>query len=104
MSTHTGVELIRAERQRQIDVEGFGAGHDDEHPSGELACAADAYVFAALANIAWKPVVPTMLWPWELEAWKPSPDPVRNLVKAGALIAAEIDRILRAKQDSGGSE
>lgn len=32
-------------------------------------------------------------WPWAPEAWKPDPDPVRNLVKAGALIAAEIDRL-----------
>ena len=31
-------------------------------------------------------------WPWPPEFWKPSDDPVRNLVKAGALIAAEIDR------------
>ena len=40
-------------------------------------------------------------WPWSPEGWKPSPDPVRNLVKAGALIAAEIDRLQRkaAAQD-----
>jgi len=36
-------------------------------------------------------------WPWEREAWKPSEDPIRNLVKAGALIAAEIDRLQRLK-------
>lgn len=35
-------------------------------------------------------------WPWDLKRhWKPTPgDPVRQLVKAGALIAAEIDRRL----------
>lgn len=37
-------------------------------------------------------------WPWDPSWWKPSPDPVANLVKAGALIAAEIDR-LRATTD-----
>jgi len=31
-------------------------------------------------------------WPWAQTAFKPSGDPVRNLEKAGALIAAEIDR------------
>lgn len=36
-------------------------------------------------------------WPFDAEWWKPSNDPVRNLVKAGALIAAEIDRLLRAQ-------
>jgi hypothetical protein len=35
------------------------------------------------------------LWPWDPSWWKPSPDPIRNLVKAGALIAAEIDRLQR---------
>jgi hypothetical protein len=32
-------------------------------------------------------------WPWDQKWWKPSDDPVKNLVKAGALIAAEIDRL-----------
>lgn len=34
-------------------------------------------------------------WPWDASWWKPSPDPIANLVKAGALIAAEIDRLQR---------
>lgn len=32
-------------------------------------------------------------WPWDMKWWKPSDDPIKNLVKAGALIAAEIDRL-----------
>lgn len=32
-------------------------------------------------------------WPWSLNWWKPSSDPIKDLVKAGALIAAEIDRL-----------
>lgn len=40
-------------------------------------------------------------WPWEDAAWKPVDDPIRNLVKAGALIAAEIDRLLRAQDAEG---
>jgi hypothetical protein len=35
------------------------------------------------------------MWPWDNKYWKPSEDKVRNLVKAGALIAAEIDRLQR---------
>jgi hypothetical protein len=38
-----------------------------------------------------------LAWPWAEKWWKPSEDQVRNLVKAGALIAAEIDRIQRLK-------
>lgn len=34
-------------------------------------------------------------WPWATDWWKPSDDPITNLVRAGALIAAEIDRLLR---------
>jgi hypothetical protein len=36
-------------------------------------------------------------WPWDWRFWKPSVDPIRDLVKAGALIAAEIDRLQRKK-------
>ena len=37
-------------------------------------------------------------WPWREGEWKPTPDDrVRDLAKAGALIAAEIDRIQRAR-------
>jgi hypothetical protein len=40
-------------------------------------------------------------WPWAERFWKPTPDDrVRELVKAGALIAAEIDR-LTAKGSQG---
>lgn len=35
-------------------------------------------------------------WPWYLDSFKPSIDPIRNLEKAGALLAAEIDRLERA--------
>jgi len=42
----------------------------------------------------WK-LSPPAAWPWEWDQWKPSLDPIRNLEKAGALIAAEIDRLRR---------
>jgi hypothetical protein len=34
------------------------------------------------------------LWPWDESWWKPG-DRIRELAKAGALIAAEIDRLNR---------
>lgn len=36
-------------------------------------------------------------WPWDAKWWKPSDDPIKNLVKSGALIAAEIDRLQNIK-------
>ena len=89
--------MIIKERQRQITEEGYDTAHDDEHMRGELAIAAICYAQAARENS------PTMSswWPWELKYWKPCPkdstsvDRERCLVKAGALIYAEIDRLNR---------
>lgn len=96
----TGVELIAAERQRQVEQEGWTPEHDDEHKDGALAQAAGCYAlgYALHAQGHGKPDVPAP-WPWDRDWWKPTPaDPVRQLVKAGALIAAEIDRLQRQEQ------
>jgi len=85
----SGVELITAERERQISEEGWTAEHDASHSDGELGMAAICYVLGR-GNAT---IEGTYVWPWENRWWKPSRDPVRNLVKAGALIAAEIDRL-----------
>lgn len=92
----TGVELIAAERQRQISVEGYTSDHDAEHVSGELLIAAVCYLRIRCPNL-WVKQTTSPEWPFELEAWKPTVDQVGNLIKAGALIAAEIDRIQNAK-------
>lgn len=96
-----GVELIAAERERQINVEGWTANHDVQHDEGELSCAGYLYAMIASAQCRWNNpeiefAVPAA-WPWADNWWKPSDDPIRNLVKAGALIAAEIDRLIRLK-------
>lgn len=124
MADRTGAERIAAERQRQIDKEGWTPDHDDEHDNASLAMAAVCYAaqaadervfvrheFAAQVSF----VDP---WPWEGEAdarhygthedgtlgnvLREAPDDafrIRLLEKAGALIAAEIDRLIRAKKD-----
>lgn len=97
MDNHSpGVTLIAAERYRQQNVKGWTAEHDNEHADNSLVYAAHAYL-TETAGFAGESCGdrPPPAWPWEPEAWKPSPDPVRNLVKAGALIAAEIDRLMR---------
>lgn len=105
----TGIELIEEERERQISGEGWTAAHDDAHINGELSRAGAVYAVHAShqckhpsAHISHD--IPYG-WPegWSGEWWKPSAiDPVRNLVKAGALIAAEIDRLQRIKAAEGG--
>lgn len=83
----TGIDLIAAERQRQIDAEGWTPEHDDVHVDGALAHAA--------AVLASDRVDVNDVWPWPDEPPKMK-DELRNLVRAGALIAAEIDRLQRA--------
>lgn len=101
MSDLLGWERIRDERIRQVEEEGWTAEHDDRFNGCELADAARCYILAAL----WKGDKLTAslrnsaaYWPWEESWWKPSTDPIRNLEKAGALIAAEIDRLTRSKE------
>ena len=95
----TGAELIANERRRQIEQEGWTSEDDDGHEMGEIACAAACYVMTAvdddIADV--EPFDYEAWWPWHPNSWKPSEDPIRNLAKAGALIAAEIDRLQRAK-------
>jgi hypothetical protein len=92
--TKSGVELIAAERARQISQEGWTPEHDDEHTDATLGRAAITYIIAADQDRMFESAA--VHWPWDMDWYKPSSDPIRNLVKAGALIAAEIDRLQRA--------
>ena len=85
----TGIELIAKERRRQIFEEEHSQFDDMEHDCGELADAARCY---ALDPILKDPLCPPNDWPWVWDKWKPKGQ-IRDLVRAGALIAAEIDRI-----------
>lgn len=103
----TGVEAIAAERQRQITAEGWSAEHDDNHDSGELSGAGAAYALNAACMLypfnGTEIEDPTLVgWParWGITAWKPK-SPREDLVRAGALIAAEIDRLDRASEQEG---
>lgn len=110
----TGIELIadeqaRVRRSKSDGGEGWTQEHDKEHVFGELAQAAACYAIGkvslkddtkvetfrdthkAMAN----GLIDVYLWPWHIRYWKPSPDNrIRELVKAGQLIASEIDRLI----------
>lgn len=99
----TGIELIAEERQRQISVEGWTPEHDDEHNESELSLAAWAYIEYTVHEVNHDLTLdedgPPCPWPWAAKWWKPR-DPISNLTRAGALIAAEIDRLQRASGES----
>lgn len=87
--------LIASERARQTSREGYTLAHDDEHDEGELACAAACYAIPDCGEDRAHAL--DALWPWDDGDFKPTPnDRIRELVKAGALIVAEIERLQRA--------
>lgn len=93
-TTMTGIELIAAERTRQVEAEGWTPEHDAAHGHGVLAAAARCYATPEGMGLRYRPDRVPLDWPWDARFWKPTPDDrVRELVKAGALIAAEIDRV-----------
>lgn len=97
----SGVEQIAEERQRQVEKEGWTPEHDGEHSDGSLARAAACYAVEGRAMMTVTeqgvPYKAPRQWPasWHPKWWKPK-DRIRDLVRAGALIAAEIDRLQRA--------
>lgn len=85
---------VLAERRRQVTAEGWTSESDDQYEDGELIDAAACY---AQDSSLWNCIgEPPSDWPWSDEWWKPSKNMRRNLVKAGALILAEIERRDRA--------
>ncbi|MEB2504596.1 hypothetical protein SB394_11805 [Burkholderia sp. BCCIQ04A] len=95
------VRDVIAERRRQVEQEGWTPEHDDEHDEGQMAAAAGYYALASSfphsrdLGRGQKPAY----WPWGPSWWKPT-SARRNLVKAGALILAELERFDRAGDES----
>lgn len=91
---------VAAERTRQVFSEGWTPAHDDEHTNGELARAAVCYAEPRLfrsVRILELGEPHQELWPWQDEWFKPS-TVLRNLVKAAALLIAEIERLYRTER------
>lgn len=115
MRQSEGIKRIAAERRRQIYGEHWTAEHDDEHVDGELALAAVCYATPRPLFVNVGPGRHRDPWP---EGWssdwdkrprdggdvlvEPTPaERIRMLEKAGALIAAELDRLLRLGASRG---
>lgn len=117
LATNSGTTLISEERNRQIESEGYNWEHDDSHTDGEIALAAAVYAIPfewrnVTAGLNGRSNILRTLWPWENHTFKPGyingnsaslPNAqsvegrIKELIKAGALIAAEIDRLQRVK-------
>jgi len=91
----TGAELIAEERHRQVTVGGWTPEHDDKHCDGELSDVAAA--LAVHPDTTSEISIP--VWGSKLDdKLRARCDDIRRLTIAGALIAAEIDRLQRAMQ------
>lgn len=117
----SGIDLIARERERQVSTEGWTPAHDDTHTHDELAWAAVCYAAPQSVRALLDVPVPcgcreagclcfmkTKLswidpWPWDAK-WdkRESHDRIKALTIAGALIAAEIDRLIRIKEATNG--
>lgn len=87
----TGAYMIAVERERQIKDEGYNEEHDQAHAPMTLAMAAVSYILCN--DVKKRKIAKTTYWPWEDKYYKPR-DMKRNLIRAGALVAAAIDRLL----------
>lgn len=102
-----GIELIAAERQRQVEVEGWTPEHDAGHADGEMGRAAACYAAGTpiyreiqsfnMGDQRLRHTHIMNVWPWAGDWYGPT-NRIRDLTKAGALIAAEIDRLLAESQ------
>lgn len=107
------LEQIAFEREQQV-LAGYTAEHDDKHTLGELSDAAACYAAGLPTYAPTGAILPDAadaagfapLWPWpDLKPPMRGPageelenDPrIRQLVIAGALIVAEIERLHRAQ-------
>lgn len=97
---------VHLERLRQIDVENRSPVDDDDYSLGQLAYAAAGYAQGSVPAQQVQGCLRPSYWPWHPRWWKPG-SPRRMLVKAAALILAEIERIDRSALKSaevGGDE
>ena len=91
------LEMIATERQAQLAM-GYDASHDDQYAAGELAAAAACFALGSTeVRDAKESGEACNLWPaeWPREILGENTR-MRQLVVAGALIAAEIERLQRA--------
>lgn len=91
----SGADLIAAERKRQIEIEGYTPDHDREH--GGFALSQAAFCYKAYGLLPPR-AVPDQ-WPWDIASWKPR-DPVRNLIRAGALYLAAAEQGYQGSRDA----
>jgi len=102
---------VLAERERQKNIKGYSTDHDDAYEQNELVRAASEYTNQVVGR-SWifethpslyRSEVASDFWPWDACYWKPK-SPREDLIRAAAILIAEIERLDRkeAKADAEG--
>jgi hypothetical protein len=101
--TFQALTRIAIAREKLISEAGFDQVHDDAQLQSQLVVAAGSYALHAIASEAerqqFSPGAPPPAWPWEATLWQPE-DRNRDLLRAAALLVAEIERLNRLKPES----
>lgn len=102
----TGLELIAEAREKQLSRHGFDASHDKKWTSNELVMAAMYFAIPDDVELDsgcdFVEITPKMFfvqsgWNEERYATRHKKSEIECLAIAGALIAAEIDRLMRER-------
>jgi hypothetical protein len=103
-----GHDSIKAERKGQMSEHGYYAENDNNWANGELSRAANCFLQAAevqrIEPELTKEEVKSKVagfWPWDEQTLKVNKSRTKNLIKAGAMIAAELDRLFRWGRNHG---
>ncbi|UZT80627.1 hypothetical protein OF113_11470 [Ectopseudomonas chengduensis] len=106
-ATNPAVNRVLAERIRQIQEHGYDSDHDDDHACDEIAALATYYAMPPSArywdatSTGYGATLGEAILPegWTAKPWDgEEAGRIRELVKAGALIVAELERLLRAEE------
>ena len=92
METKKVMELIQGEREKQIARHGYSKKHDKIWVDGELAQAAAVYAMPAQKRRVAD-------WPFGMTFYRPELSRVDELIKAAALIVAEIERVTTYEEE-----
>jgi hypothetical protein len=93
--TQAAIDVL-CERRRQVQELGWTHRRDDSYKRNELSAAAACFTVYAVDREC-VPAMLNWLWPWA-KKWRKPRNRRKALVKAGALILAEIERLDRAKK------